>query len=396
MANRWRGPLLPPVLMTRCADKQKSMKTLVRFFCGLCVAGFCASQSMAVAADTNPPPRLTVELRDGSRVVGESVAKNFKFHSALLGEIKLDAKSIRLVDCVSSNSAKLSTVNGDSLTVSFVDSEFAVKTGFGKVELPVDSVRKLTVSAGGIAGVHPPGLVALWSGEGNGNDSVGGNNMMPTDIAFVEGKAGQAFGFNGAGQWVNCGNNNAGNFGANDFTVAFWVKFNTVFTEQVMVEKYVETLGGSGEPSGWTLTKLSNNRFRFGGLGFSVDFGNAVAGTWTYLAVTRSNGNVRCYVNGVLAGQLAALANLDSAASLKLGHRGNPTDTPGSADPRQFYLNGVLDEIAIYDRALSAAEIETICKNDNHGELPPAPPSGFSRPPFNGIYRNGFGNGFSE
>jgi len=372
------------------------MKTFLHFFYVLCVSSFCASQSKAVATDTNPPPRLTVELRDGSRVVGDSVEKNFKFRSALLGEIKLNVKDIRSVECVSSNSAKLTTTDGDSLTVSFADSAFAVKTSFGKVELAVESVRRISVSAGGLDG-HPQGLVALWSGEGNGNDSVGGNNLMvPADISYVEGKVGQAFGFNGAGQWLNCGNTSAGNFGANDFAVAFWVKFNTVNTEQVMVEKYVETLGGSGEPSGWSMTKLSNNRFQFAGATSRVDFGYAVAGTWTYLVVTRNNGNVRCYMNGVLVGQLAALADLDSTASLKLGHRGNPTDTPGSADPRQMYLNGALDEIAIYDRALSAEEIETICKNDNHGELPPATPSGFNRPPFNGIYRNGYGNGFSE
>jgi hypothetical protein len=365
---------------------------------GWCVSGFVFLSAILPtvrAADTNPPPRLTVELHDGSRVVGESVAKNFRFHSDLLGEIKLDVKSICSAECVSSNLVKLSTTNGDSLTVSFVDSEFAVNTGFGKVELPVDSVRRFSVTAGG-AGGHLPGLVAMWSGEGNGNDSVGGNPMTPMDISYVEGKVGQAFGFNGAGQWVNCGNTSAGNFGAKDFTVAFWVKFNTVNTEQVVVEKYVETLGGSGEPSGWSMTKLSNNRFQFAGATSHVDFGYAVAGTWTYLVVTRNNGNVRCYVNGVLVGQLAALADLDSTASLKLGHRGNPTDTPGSADPRQMYLNGALDEIAIYDRALSAEEIETICKNDNHGELPPATPSGFNLPPFNGIYRNGYGNGFSE
>ena len=364
------------------------MKTFrLHGWCIWCLVFLSAIFSIARATDTNPPPRLTVELRDGSRVVGDSVEKNFKFNSALLGEIKLNMKDIRSVECVSSNSAKLTTTGGDSLTVSFVDSEFAVKTSFGKVNLQVESVRRFSVSAGG-AGGHPPGLVALWSGEGNGSDSVGGNNMVTTDISFVEGKVGQAFGFNGAGQWVNCGNTSAGNFGANDFTVAFWVKFNTLENAQIMVEKYVEPPAGI-KSVGWTIAKLSNNNFQFGGVTSRVDFGNAVVGTWTYLAVTRNNGNVRCYVNGVLAGQLTALADLDSTASLKLGHRGNPTDTPGSADPRQLYLSGALDEIVIYDRALSAEEIKAVGMADNHGEPLPPPPAG-SPMPFNGIYRSGF------
>ena len=78
--------------------------------CIACIFGFvilAASFSSARAADTNPPPRLTVELRDGSRVVGVSAEKYFKFHSALLGEIKLDVKDLRSVECISTNQDKL-------------------------------------------------------------------------------------------------------------------------------------------------------------------------------------------------------------------------------------------------------------------------------------------------
>ena len=349
----------------------------------------------ARAADTNPPPRLTVELRDGSRVVGDSVAKNIEFQSALLGKVKLAVKDIRSVECVSSNSAKLSTVNGDSLTVAFVDSSFAVKTSFGKVDLQVSSVRKFSVSASGTS-AHPAGLVALWSGEGDGLDSIGGNNLALMDVSFEEGKVGQAFEFNGQNQWANCGNSSLGNFGENDFTVMFWVKFNELRNEQIMVEKFIEPLNGS--PLGWTITKLSNNRFRFaeaGGGAPLVDYGAAVASTWLHMTVTRNHGMVACYVHGVLSGQLATLANLDSTATLKFGHRGNTVDTPGSADTREMYLNGALDEIAIYNRALSAEEIKSIGITENNGE--PLPPPASSPMPFNRIYyRNGSANGFGE
>ncbi|HEY5345174.1 MAG TPA: LamG domain-containing protein [Verrucomicrobiae bacterium] len=251
------------------------------------------------------------------------------------------------------------------------------------------------MSAGGM-GAHPPGLVALWSGEGDGNDSIGENNMVLTGVSFMEGKVGQAFGFNGINQWASCEHNSIGNFGANDFTVMFWVKFNALGNEQIMVEKFIEPLNGS--PIGWTITKLSNNRFRFaetGGFAPVVDYGAAVIDTWIHMAVTRSNGLVACYVNGFLSGQLATMANLDSTATLKFGHRGNPMDTPGSADNREMYLNGALDEIAIYNRALSAEEIKSIGIIENNGE--PLPPPAVSPMPFNRIhYRNGSANGFSE
>lgn len=113
------------------------------------LAPLCLFTSSLSAADTNPPPRLTVELRDGSRVVGESVDKYFKFRSALLGDLKLPVKEIRAVECTATNTAKLTTVNGDLLTVAFLNSEIPLKTSFGKVELAVNSVRNLAVSVSG-------------------------------------------------------------------------------------------------------------------------------------------------------------------------------------------------------------------------------------------------------
>lgn len=215
----------------------------------------------------------------------------------------------------------------------------------------------------------PAGLTGWWQGEGNGIDSVGGNNMAPADISFVAGEVGQAFGLNGTNQWVNCGNTTTGNFGTNDFTIEFWVKFNSLDNRQIMVEKYVETYDLSGPPAGWTIVKLSNNSFQFAGVNSSVVYGAAVAGTWTHMAVTRNHGQIQCYVNGVLSGQLATPpGNLDSTASLKLGHRGNPTDTPGSLDTNQMYLNGALDEVSTYNRALSATEIQSIYNAGSAGK----------------------------
>src|SRR5262249_41387686 len=78
----------------------------------------------------------------------------------------------------------------------------------------------------------------------------------------------------------------------------------------------------------------------------------------------------------VLSGSNSALANLDTTSSLKFGHRGNPTDTPGSTDTRDFYLNGSLDEVSLYNRALTAGELLAIYNAGVSGKclsaLPPA------------------------
>jgi hypothetical protein len=135
--------------------------------------------TLALPAKTEAPPcRLTVELRDGSRVIGTSVESRLKFHSALLGDFKLDVPDIRSIECGATNSAKLTTIRGDVLTVWFVNPELGVDSGFGKVKLSVNSIRRASVFATGRA---REGLVAEWLLTGDGQDSVGANHGTRID-----------------------------------------------------------------------------------------------------------------------------------------------------------------------------------------------------------------------
>jgi hypothetical protein len=149
------------------------MKTSVGwvFCCSILVLiSACSPQTSALSAssttDTNPPPRLTVELRDGSRVVGTSVKQSLQFNSKLLGDFKLEFKDIKSLEFVSTNSAKLATANGDSLMVSLPASSIAAKTGFGTVELAVNSIRNLTVSTVDVA-QDCPDISGWWHSSGN-------------------------------------------------------------------------------------------------------------------------------------------------------------------------------------------------------------------------------------
>ena len=139
-------------------------------------------QNHVIAAESDPASRLTVEVRDGSRIVGTSAAEKLKFHSALLGDLKLEVKAIRSVDCANTNSARLTMVSGDTLTVSFVDSALAVKTAFGKVEFAVNSVRTLSVAPSGKRGARREGLVLFWAGTGDSKDNFGTDPDTAPDL----------------------------------------------------------------------------------------------------------------------------------------------------------------------------------------------------------------------
>ena len=54
------------------------------------------------------------------------------------------------------------------------------------------------------------------------------------------------------------------------------------------------------------------------------------------------------------------------------------------------YFKGLIDEVSIFNRALSAEEIQALCKEQNNGEPMPATTEAPPRP---GMFRGGDGGG---
>jgi hypothetical protein len=323
----------------------------------------------AATDDTNPPPRLTVELRDGSRVVGTSAEKYLKFRSVLLGEIKLDVKDIRAVECVSSNSAKLSTANGDTLTVSFVDSDFAIKTSFGKVDLQMDSVRRFSMSGRREVRAHPPGLVALWAAEGDANDSVGNNNgTLLNGAGFGDGKVGQAFLFDTPDAGVKIPASPALDVGqGGGLTIEGWInpsslairgeiaEWNNGDTSAVVpygVHLQILSPGELGQGAG---NLFSDVHGADGQVHWIIAPGGTItANTFQHVALTydKESGVAALYCNG----RVVAQQNLGSFTPLTsydfyIGRRPAAVGSVHS-------FSGSIDELSVYNRALSAAEIQ--------------------------------------
>jgi hypothetical protein len=73
-------------------------------------------------------------------------------------------------------------------------------------------------------------------------------------------------------------------------------------------------------------------------------------GTWTHLAITFDGTSVRFYRNGTLVTTRAASGSMTA--------RGNPLRVGADNRPQQFQ-KGLLDELRIYRRTLSAAEVQT-------------------------------------
>src|ERR1700722_4301703 len=93
---------------------------------------------------------LTIELKDGSRIIGKSREEHFEFRSESLGDMKLPLEKVRSVECdVKGKKAKLVTVAQDTLMVELAMKDIRVDTAFGEVKLPVGMIKSVHVSVTG-------------------------------------------------------------------------------------------------------------------------------------------------------------------------------------------------------------------------------------------------------
>jgi hypothetical protein len=204
------------------------MRIFLRLFLACGVLGFCFNSLQAAPAATNQPSgfHLIVELQDGSKIIGRNGDDTLQFRSDVLGEMKLPLERIRSIACQpKTNSVQLATVNGDNLTAQFVTRVVRVETAFGNFKLPVNLIRRLTVSPVGKPGQRREGLVALWPGEGDANDVAGPNNRSPVGaLNYTNGEAGQAFVFDGSTSYISVPASLSLDIGTGSgFTIECWV-----------------------------------------------------------------------------------------------------------------------------------------------------------------------------
>lgn len=224
----------------------------------------------------------------------------------------------------------------------------------------------------------PPDMTGWWPGDGNTDDIVGGRDALLRDNAAIgPGFVDQGFLLDGDGDFVDVPHDPALNLGTGDFTVDLWVFFNDTAGEQVLVEKWIQRFDPNAS-EGWTLTKLDGNVLLLAmadGSGPEIGVATGVlsiaTGTWTHFAATRQGDLITLYMNGVPVAEGTSSLNLNSASSLKFGHRGTVSDTPGSeqSDEEGNFLNGRIDEVELFiGRALSDEEIQDIVNAGSAGK----------------------------
>jgi len=200
------------------------------------------------------------------------------------------------------------------------------------------------------------GLVGYWSfDEGSGttaSDSSGnGNNGTVYGAAWTDGVSGKALSFDGVNDYVDVTiSNPVLPLGDNSHTIEAWIK--PVQNDGSRGVLYYGNIYG-GAYSGavrWLYSDWDGDKGvscgYYGGEVATYNF--PTLNSWTHLAWTYDGTTNKLYVNGVLCGTSTFTANTQSSTKLRIGRAIN-----GAIQ----YFNGIIDEIEIYSRAKTAAEI---------------------------------------
>ena len=221
---------------------------------------------------------------------------------------------------------------------------------------------------GGCATMPQNGLIAYFPfNNGSMNDESGNNNHATNNGATLSpdrrNTANAAYDFNGSNAWLNTPLVQSNLSG---YTISAWVKPNFTNNQEYVILQNRGTTPGSGR----SLTlhyQVSTNRW-----GFAID-GDAlytgvqapsanttewihVVGVWSSGGASTFNANqFKVYVNGVLLSAVAINGN-----SATIPNTGSGTVAIGRHEAWGSYFKGKLDDIRIYNRALSDAEVQSI------------------------------------
>ena len=215
----------------------------------------------------------------------------------------------------------------------------------------------------------PPGLISWWRGE-DGTDSVGPNNgALVNGTAIEPGIVGAAFSFNGIDGFVEATDIGLP-MGSAPRTLEMWVKpadnarapfiygnFEAGDAYYAIVEGPNACIGQWADPIMERCGKT-----------------DVTDGRWHHIALTYDGHIARLYVDGVLEVHQKKVYATTSIGRVYIG-----STVYGSEE----YFPGLIDEVAVYSRALTPSEIRAIFTSRSAGKCLPVlecvpPPDGLT------------------
>jgi hypothetical protein len=231
----------------------------------------------------------------------------------------------------------------------------------------------------------PAGLIGWWKGDGNGNDSsVGGNNaVVPADVTYAPAEVGEGFSLDGHAHQIIVPDAPVLNFSSNqDFSLEVWIQplANPQNWQDIMsiIDKRIapDTITQLGYElnlqGGVVVFQMADVLAPFSWNNFSSG-PDLRDGKFHHVAVTvqrNSTSGGQIYIDGqsvLTFDPTVCPGDLSNTGPFRIGNHA----TPGL----QAYYHGIIDEVSLYNRALTAVEVQAIYNAGSAGKCEePLPP----------------------
>jgi hypothetical protein len=207
------------------------------------------------------------------------------------------------------------------------------------------------------------GLLAYYRADGTANDQLGNyNGTLVNGATYGVGKIGQGFSFDGVNDTVNLGNV-LNNDGTQAMSWSMWVNFASSPSFDALIAKY-------NAGTGYYITMTNTNRVQFG-IGQTLT-SNAIRvfssnvlsiNTWYHVVATYdgsklANG-IKIYINN---SNTTLTTNYDTFTGSSINSQ---IVQFGRAGLGGTHFNGIMDEIAIYNKELTPSEITQLYNEGN-------------------------------
>ena len=222
----------------------------------------------------------------------------------------------------------------------------------------------------------PANMVSWWAAEGNAMDALESNDaVLGGGATFALGKVGQAFSLDGTTGFVEAPDSASLDI-PGQLTIDAWIKPNNVATIQDIVSKYNSCQGAEQKSYDFALRDGGAIQFCvYDGQGgyHCVETTTAITpGIFTHVAGTFDPATqaMKVYFNGVdtgapiLPGSVDVNVIFDSTTPVDIGR----TNCGGPGKGPTDYFGGLIDEVEIFNRALSAAEVQAIANAGGAGK----------------------------
>ncbi|HEX3108095.1 MAG TPA: LamG-like jellyroll fold domain-containing protein, partial [Thermoanaerobaculia bacterium] len=205
----------------------------------------------------------------------------------------------------------------------------------------------------------PANAVAWYRAEGDTTDSAGVTlGAISGGVTYGTGEVGQAFTFDGTSGSMNVPMSSS--LQLTNGTIEFWMKgdpTNTLACCQGLVSTQMYAVEITGGTVSFALSTDGGVTTPYPAATASI-----TTGTWHHVAATYDGSTISLYIDGALAAATSHSGSIsNNGGFLSVGSEdGRAGACNGCTGTAGRYFKGLLDEVTIYNRALSAAEIQTI------------------------------------